>query len=98
GTRASFFERYTPHDRIVSPKVRVLRAAFESEQTIQDGWLEEKLRELLASLLSSLRSLNREVGNLPAVRASTREELWRRANCARDYLHAHLAAPISLSD
>src|SRR4029077_16539394 len=56
GTRASFFERYTPHDRIVSPKVRVLRAAFESEQTIQDGWLEEKLRDLLASMLSSQRS------------------------------------------
>jgi AraC family transcriptional regulator len=98
GTRASFFERYTPHDRIVSPKVHVLRAAFKSEETIQDGWLEEKLRELLASMLSSQRSLKREISNLAAVRASTREELWRRANRARDYLHAHLAAPISLSD
>ena len=98
GTRASFFERYTPHDRIVSPKVQLLRAAFKSEETIQDGWLEEKLRELLASMLSSQRSLKREISNLPAVRASTREELWRRANRARDYLHAHLSASISLSD
>jgi len=98
GTRASFFERYTPHDGIVSPKVRVLRAAFKAGKTIEDGWLEEKLRELLASMLSSQRSLKREIGNLPAVRASTREELWRRVNRARDYLHAHLSAPISLSD
>ena len=98
GTRASFFERYTPHDRIVSPKVHALRAAFKSEETIQDGWLEEKLRELLASMFSSQRSLKREIGDLPAVRASTREELWRRVNRARDYLHAHLAAPTSLSD
>jgi AraC family transcriptional regulator len=98
GTRASFFERYTRHDRIVSPKVHALRAAFKSGETIQDGWLEEKLRELLASMLSSQRSLKREIGNLPAVRASTREELWRRVNRARDYLHAHLSAPISLSD
>ena len=97
GMRASFFERYTPHDRIVSPKVHALRAAFKSEEPIQDGWLEEKLRELLASMLSSQRSLRREIGNLPAVRASTREELWRRVSRARDYLHAHLAAPVSLS-
>ena len=75
GTGASFFERYTPHDRIVSPKVHALRAAFKSEETIQDGWLEEKLRKLLASMLCSQRSLKHQVGNLPAVRASTREEL-----------------------
>jgi AraC-like DNA-binding protein len=98
GMRASFFERYTPHDRIVSPKVHALRAAFKSEEPIRDGWLEEKLRELLASMLSSQRSLRREIGNLPAVRASTREELWRRVSRARDYLHAHLAAPVSLSE
>jgi AraC-like DNA-binding protein len=98
GTCASFFERYTPHDRVVSPKVHALRAAFKGGGTIQDGWLEEKIRELLASMLSSQRSLKREIDSLPAVRASTREELWRRANRARDYLHAHLSAPISLSD
>jgi len=97
-TRASFFERYTPHDRIVSPKARVLRAAFKGEEMIQDGWLEEKLRELLASMLSSQSSFKREINNLSAVRASTREELWRRANRARDYLHTHLSAAISLSD
>jgi len=78
--------------------VHALRAAFKSEEPIRDGWLEEKLRELLASMLSSQRSLRREIGNLPAVRASTREELWRRVSRARDYLHAHLAAPVSLSE
>jgi AraC-like DNA-binding protein len=97
-TPASFFSRYTPHDRFVSPKVHALRAAFKAEQIIDDGWLEEKLRKLLASMLASQRALKREVGNLPALRASTREELWRRANRARDYLHAHPARPISLSE
>src|SRR6266480_2458622 len=90
GASASFFERYTPHDRIVSPKVHALRAAFKSEETIQDGWLEEKLRTLLVSMFSSQRSLKHQIGNLPAVRAATREELWRRVNRARDYLHANL--------
>jgi AraC family transcriptional regulator len=98
GANAAFFERYTPHDRVVSPKVRALRAAFKGKQTIEDGWLEEKLRELLAAMLASQNALNREVSTLPAVRASTREELWRRVNLGRDYLHARLAAPISLSE
>jgi AraC-like DNA-binding protein len=95
---AFFFERYTQHDRIVSPKVRALRAAFKGEETIEDGWLEEKLRELLGSMLANQQALRRDLDNVPAVRASTREELWRRVNRARDYLHAHLNAPISLSD
>ena len=98
GANAAFFERYTPHDGVVSPKVHALRAAFKGKHTIEDGWLEEKLRELLAAMLASQHALKREVSTLPAVRESTREELWRRVNRARDYLHARLAAPISLSE
>ena len=57
------------------------------------------MRELLAvNAGQPALAQTREVNNLPAVRASTREELWRRVNQARDYLHAHLSAPISLSD
>jgi len=95
---ASFFERYTPHDGAVSPKVRALRAAFKGKEVIDDEWLEEKLRELLASMLWTQRAVKRDTDNLPAVRASTREELWRRVNRARDFLHAHLDSPIGLSD
>jgi AraC-like DNA-binding protein len=98
GANAAFFERYTPHDRLVSPKVYALRASSKGKHTIEDGWLEEKLRELLAAMLASQHALKREVSTLPAVRASTRQELWRRVNRARDYLHARLAAPISLSE
>ncbi len=92
-----FFERYTPHDRSVSPKVRALRAAFKAKEMIDDAWLEEKLRELLASMLGTQRAVKREIDDLPAVRASTRGELWRRVNRARDFLHANLNAPISLA-
>jgi AraC family transcriptional regulator len=95
---ASFFERYTPHDKAVSPKVHALRAAAKGKEIIDDEWLEEKLRELLASMLWTQRAIKCDVGNLPAVRASTRDELWRRVNRARDFLHAHLGSPIALSD
>jgi len=97
-SNASFFERYTPNDETVSPKVHALRAAFKGKEAMDDEWLEEKLRELLASMLWTQRAVQCETDNLPAVRASTREELWRRVNRARDFLHAHLGSPIALSD
>jgi AraC family transcriptional regulator len=95
---ASFFERYTPHDQTVSPKARELRRAFSSAEGIEDNWLEEKLRELLAAMVHSQTRLKRQIHALPAARASTREELWRRVNRARDFLHAHVGMSVRLSD
>jgi AraC family transcriptional regulator len=95
---ATFFERYTPHDQTVSPRIRELRAAFKGQEPIEDTWLEEKLRKLLAAMLETQASVKRETEGLPAVRASTREELWRRVNRARDFLHAHLGATVTLSE
>jgi len=94
----SFFERYTRHDEIVSPKLRSLRTAFKRRELIQDDWLEEKLRELLAAMLQTQETVKHETDALPALRASTREELGRRVNRARDFLHAHLSSAIKLSD
>lgn len=95
---AEFFQHYTPHDRLVSPKVRTLRAAFRGSETIHDGWLEERLRELLVAMLQRQYSLRGQADKLEAMRASTREELWRRVNRARDYMHAHLSSPVSLAE
>ncbi len=95
---ARFFERYTPHDRTVSPRIRELRAAFKSRVPIEDTWLEEKLRKLLAAMLQTQESMTRQTEALPAIRVSTREELWRRVNRARDYLHAHLGRAVTLSE
>jgi AraC-like DNA-binding protein len=95
---ASFFERYTLHDDAVSPKARLLRAAYKGERLMQDSWLEEKLRDLLASMIASQDPVRAKMEKLRAVRVSTREELWRRVNRARDYLHAHLKSPVSLAE
>jgi AraC family transcriptional regulator len=94
----SFFERYTPHDRTVTPRMQAIRAAYKSTEVIDDGWLEENMRDLLAAMWRKQHAVRREVGNLPAVRAATREELWRRINRARDYLHAHVGSPVLLAD
>jgi AraC family transcriptional regulator len=96
--KASFFERYVPHDKLVSPRARELRAAFKSAEPMEDAWVEEKLRQLLAAMLQTQAGVRRQTDKLPALRASTRDELWRRANRARDFLHAHLDSPVTLSE
>jgi AraC family transcriptional regulator len=53
---------------------------------------------LLAAMLESQLGERRETNRLPAARPATRDELWRRVNRARDFLHAHLASPIRLSE
>jgi AraC-like DNA-binding protein len=93
-----FFSRYTPHDRTVSPKLRALRSAFKGDAVINDSWLEEQVRELLAAMLTNEKSLKRETENLQAARPATREELWKRVNHARDYLHTNLRSRVSLCD
>ncbi|HZE57749.1 MAG TPA: AraC family transcriptional regulator [Chthoniobacterales bacterium] len=95
---ATFFERYTRHDETVSPRIRELRAAFKAKHAIDDTWLEEKLRGLLAAMLKVQDAVKQQTNELPAVRASTREELWRRVNRARDFLHAHLGSRIRLAE
>lgn len=95
---AGFFERYTPNEAAVAPLVHALRHANRAGEPLEEAWLEEKLRCLLERLLDHERQLDRVRAALPAVRASTREELWRRLSRARDFIHARCDAPISLSE
>jgi AraC-like DNA-binding protein len=60
------------------------------------GWYEERLTELLALMWGSQQSVWDQIARLPAVRASTRDELFRRLLLARDYMNASLAEPLTL--
>jgi AraC-like DNA-binding protein len=92
---ARFFERFTPHDRLVSPVLAELRNAHKSGP-LPDLWLEEKLRYLLVRMLRSREVALRESDALPARRAATREELWRRVNRGRDFIHARFDSALTL--
>src|SRR6266700_5285882 len=74
-----FFERFTAHDRFVSPALGTLRRAHKNGQ-LPDIWVEQRLWQLLARMLEAQDNALRESEALPARRASTREELWRSLN------------------
>jgi AraC-like DNA-binding protein len=94
---AHFFERFTPHDKKVSPIVAALRRAHKSAP-LPDLWVEQRLRQLLARMLEAQDDALRESDALSARRAATREELWRRLNRARDLIHARSGSALTLAE
>jgi AraC-like DNA-binding protein len=95
--RHRFFERFTSHDELVSPGLAALRRAHKSGP-LPDLWVEQKLRQILARMLQAQNGSLRESDALPAQRASTREELWRRLNRARDFIHARFESALTLRE
>jgi AraC-like DNA-binding protein len=94
---AAFFERTYAHDRLVSPALRQLRAVASQGHPDQ-AWLIEQFHGLMQRLLRMHTNVYREVEALPAIRAATREELYRRLYYARDYAAALFTTPITLDD
>ena len=91
-----FFERFTAHDEFVSPLLTTLRRAHQSGP-LSGLWVEQQLRHLLAGMLQAREAALRKSDALSARRASTREELWRRLNRGRDFIHARFDSALTLS-
>jgi AraC-like DNA-binding protein len=93
----AFYDRTYPHDETLSPALRALRAALP-QRGAEPGWRDEQYHRLMQRLLAVHRAGQAEAHALPAARAATREELYRRLHRARDYAHACFAQPLTLDD
>ncbi|MGH7454651.1 MAG: helix-turn-helix domain-containing protein, partial [bacterium] len=96
-TSINFFEKTYPHDGILSPSLGQLRALL-AQRKDEPGWLQEQLHKIMQRLLRVHQQIYKEIEVLHAVRASTREELYRRLHRARDYAHAMFDQPITLDE
>lgn len=92
-----FFERTYQHDNLLSPMLFSLRAMF-AKGGYERTWLDEQFHELMQRLLQVHINVYKEVETLPALRAATREELYRRLYRAKEYALACLENPISLEE
>jgi AraC family transcriptional regulator len=93
----AFFERTYAHDAILSPLLFQLRQTL-TQQHYERGWLTEQLHLVMQRLLQVHYRVYQEVETLPAVRAATREELYRRLYLAKEYVAAAFDQPITLND
>lgn len=97
GVPLHFFERTYPHDDVVSPALFQLRAAIGARE-YEHIWLQEQFHGLMLGMLQAQHMLWQEIDALPAVRAATREELYRRLHLARDYAAALFDFPLTLDE
>jgi AraC-like DNA-binding protein len=93
----TFFEKLYNHDQLVTPIIQRLRNTLGKEKT-SVGWLEEQLHNLLEAMLQAHRNVAAEVEKMPAVRASTRVEIYARLHRARDYIEASFTRSITLPE
>jgi len=95
--RVHFFGRLYPKGPVTAALLQEPTqhaAAFAHHATLRDEWL---LR-LLAQLLHTQRAAFQRLEALPAAKAATRHELFRRLSHSLDYLHSHYATNPSLGE
>ncbi len=96
GQPVAFFERLFPRDEVVLPIVAGMRDAMR-RGGVEGAWLDEQFHRLLEALLFVHRGLYDEISRLPAVRQTTRTELYRRLYRARDFIDSNLGEPLHLT-
>lgn len=92
-----FFQRTHAHDLLLSPRLNHLRESFPQRRH-DPGWVDEQFHLLMQQLLYVHERTCGEIASIPAVRAATRTELYRRLHLARDYMAASYSQPITLDD
>jgi AraC family transcriptional regulator len=65
---------------------------------VDAAWLGEQLHALMQRLLQVQHHVYREVARLPAARAATREELYRRLHLAKEYAESAFDTALTLDD
>lgn len=90
-------ERTYPHDDVISPALLRLRS-MHARHADDVAWLQEELHDMLIRLVCKQTAVLAEIEQVPALRAATREELYRRLHLAREYAAAFFDQSITLSD
>jgi len=92
-----FFDKTYPHDSVLSPALSMFKAEFALRKA-DPGWVHEQLYGMMRRLLNVHQRVRQDVEQIASVRASTREELFRRLHRARDFMGACLDQPLTLED
>src|SRR5262249_36071352 len=92
-----FFEKTYPHDDVLSPSLFRFKAGLQDRKD-DEVWINQQLHEILQRLLRVHRGVYREVESLPAMRASTREELYRRLHRGEEFIAASFDQPITIDE
>jgi AraC-like DNA-binding protein len=90
-----FFETLHPHDAEVSPLLRRMRQRI-ADNSATDIWLEDQFFAVARAMLKVHGRSEKQVGRIPAKKASTRRELYRRLLRGKDYLDSFFTGEVQL--
>ena len=96
GPDLSFDEHLREHDALVTPALRQIAQGVDSGLATE-AWLDEQLRILLARMLRAERR-ERRLADSMSGRPALRQELRRRLERARSFIHTHYSEPIRLRE
>jgi AraC family transcriptional regulator len=92
-----FFEKLYAHDELLSPALTTLKASYSTHKD-EPEWLREQMHSILQRMLLVHQAVCCEVETLPALRATTREELYRRLHRAKDFMASCFEQPLTLDE
>jgi AraC family transcriptional regulator len=87
---------HSDRDRSLVRRVHTL--APRCKDALAPSGFEEDFLVLAGSMLEFYAQIREEADRIPAIRESTRQELYRRLLIGREYLHSHGWGAISLAD
>jgi AraC family transcriptional regulator len=88
------FRLHPDPERSIVSRAQTLARRCSSE--LQPSSFEEDFLVLSKSLLLLYDQIRSQLARVPAAKASTREELFRRIEVGREYLHSYAGGPLSL--
>lgn len=101
-TSIHFFNKLYRKDadfvRLIEQFRTMQQRSFIEKNPIAALPIEELFTEVLQYLLVQHKNVLREIHSLPALKSSTRAELYRRLSFALDYIHTHYARQMELDE
>jgi AraC-like DNA-binding protein len=76
---------------------RVQSLVPRCKQALTPSAWEEDFLLLAVNLLQFQKDIREQAARIPAIRYSTRQELFRRLLIGREYMHSHASSPVSLA-
>jgi AraC family transcriptional regulator len=95
GTGFEFVEKLYPHDVVVSPILFRMKELIHKKEDAENA-IGELFFLLMEKMILNQKEVQKEIAGIPALRASTRKELYKRLIRARDYMDSCYAEEVTL--
>lgn len=92
-----FLEKTYREDAVLSPALSTIYRSLKRREYTK-GWLEEQFHDLLPRMLQVHRNILADIAKVPAIRRSTRIEIYRRLDRGREFMESCYAQPINLAE